>query len=58
MEKFNQIKTLISQIEADAHKFYDKGNSAAGTRLRKGMLALKLLATEVRKDVTARKHAK
>lgn len=58
MEKFKQVKALISQIEADAHKFYDKGNSAAGTRLRKGMLALKSLTTEVRKDVTARKHAK
>jgi hypothetical protein len=58
MEKFNEVKALASQIEADAHKFYDKGNSAAGTRLRKGMLALKLLANEVRKDVTARKHAK
>lgn len=58
MEKFNQVKALVSQIETDAHKFYDKGNSAAGTRLRKGMLALKLLSTEVRKDVTARKHAK
>lgn len=58
MEKFNQVKALVSQIEADVHKFYDKGNSAAGTRLRKGMLALRLLTTEVRKDVTARKHAK
>ena len=58
MEKFNQVKELVSKIETDAYKFYDKGNSAAGTRLRKGMLALKLLATEVRKDVTARKHAR
>lgn len=58
MEKFNQVKTLITQIEADAHKFYDKSNSAAGTRLRKAMQALKVLATEVRKDVTARKHAR
>ena len=58
MEKFNQVKTLITQIEAHADKFYNKGNNAAGTRLRKGMLALKSLASEVRKDVTARKHAK
>jgi hypothetical protein len=58
VKKFNQIKALVSQIEADAHKFYEKGNSAAGTRLRKGLLTLKLLSTEVRKDVTARKHVK
>lgn len=58
MEKFNQVKLLIIQIEADAHKFYDKGNSAAGTRLRKAMQALKVLAFEIRQEVTARKHAK
>lgn len=58
MEKFNQVKTLVSQIEADAHKFYDKGNSAAGTRLRKTMQALKVLAAEVRKEVTAIKNKK
>ena len=57
MEKFNQVKALITQTEVDAYKFYDKGNSAAGTRLRKAMQALKVLATEIRKDVTARKHA-
>jgi len=58
MEKFNQVKALVSQIETDSHKFYDKGNSAAGTRLRKAMQALKVLTSEVRKDVTARKHTK
>ena len=58
MEKLNQVKALVSQIETDAHKFYDKGNSAAGTRLRKSMQALKVLAFEIRKEVTTRKHAK
>ncbi|WGQ09917.1 histone H1 [Pedobacter gandavensis] len=58
MEKFNQIKTLISQIEVDADKFYNRGNSAAGTRLRKGMLALKALANQQRKEVTAIKYNK
>ena len=58
MEKFNQVKVVITQIEADSYKFYNKGNSVAGTRLRKAMQALKMLATDVRKDVTARKHAK
>lgn len=57
MEKFNQVKTFISKIETDAHKFYDKGNCTAGTRLRKGMQVLKVLATELRKEVTVKKHA-
>lgn len=58
MEKFNQIKALVSKIDVDADKFYNRGNYAAGTRLRKGMLALKVLATEQRKDITAIKHSK
>ena len=58
MEKFNQIKTLISQIEVDVDKFYNRGNYAAGTRLRKGMLALKNLATQQRKEVIEIKHNK
>ena len=38
MKKFEELKTLIASLEADADKFYNKGNSAAGTRIRKGML--------------------
>ncbi|MGN7988723.1 hypothetical protein ACTJKC_15345 [Pedobacter sp. 22226] len=34
MEKFKKVKELVSAIEADAAKFYDAGNGAAGTRLR------------------------
>ncbi|RYD70035.1 MAG: histone H1, partial [Sphingobacteriales bacterium] len=32
MEKFEKVKELVSAIEADATKFYDGGNAAAGTR--------------------------
>jgi len=41
MKKFNELKELLDTIEADADKFYNKANSAAGTRLRKGMQDLK-----------------
>lgn len=58
MEKFQKVKDLITSIEADADKFYNKANSAAGTRVRKGMQDLKVLATEIRKEVTERKNAK
>jgi hypothetical protein len=37
MKKFEELKSLIASIENDADKFYNKGNSAAGTRVRKGM---------------------
>ncbi|MEJ5996247.1 histone H1 [Pedobacter sp. Du54] len=58
MEKFQKVKDLVASIEADADKFYNKANSAAGTRVRKGMQDLKNLATEIRKEVTEKKNAK
>lgn len=58
MEKFGKVKDLIASIEADADKFYNKANSAAGTRVRKGMQDLKVLATEIRKEVTDKKNSK
>ncbi|GAB2693747.1 hypothetical protein GCM10027037_16520 [Mucilaginibacter koreensis] len=60
MEKFSKVKELIASLEGDADKFYAKGNSAAGTRLRKGMQDLKNLAQEIRTEVqeTKNKEAK
>ena len=58
MEKFEKVKQLVASIEADADKFYNKANGAAGTRIRKGMQDLKVLATEIRKEVTERKNTK
>jgi hypothetical protein len=47
---------VISSVEADAQKFYDGGNGAAGTRVRKAMQELKSLAQEIRTDVTELKN--
>ncbi|MEH3112579.1 histone H1 [Pedobacter terrae] len=58
MEKFEKVKELIASIEADADKFYNKANGAAGTRVRKGMQDLKILATEIRKEITEKKNIK
>ena len=41
MEKFEELKTLVSSLEEDATKFYEKSNKAAGTRLRKGCQEVK-----------------
>jgi hypothetical protein len=57
MSKFNELKELVMGLEADFHKFYDKNNSAAGTRVRKGMLELKNLAQDIRKEVQDKKKA-
>lgn len=56
MEKFSKVKELIASVEADADKFYNKANSAAGTRVRKAMQDLKNLAQEIRSEVTAKKN--
>lgn len=52
MKNFNQLKTLLASIEEDADKFYNKGVSAAGTRVRKGLQEIKTLASDMRKEVT------
>ena len=51
MNRYQQLKDLIASLEADFVKFYDKENSAAGTRVRKGMQDLKNLAQEIRVEV-------
>jgi len=58
MEKFSKLKQLIAGIEADADKFYNSGNGAAGTRIRKAMQDLKGLAQEIRTEVTEKKNTK
>ena len=56
MEKFQKIKELIGTVEKDAALFYEKGNKAAGTRLRSVMQQLKAAAQEVRQEVTEQKN--
>jgi hypothetical protein len=56
MQKFQDLKNLIATLENDADKFYNKGNSAAGTRLRKGMQELKNLAQTIRAEVQELKN--
>ena len=54
MEKFEELKTLITSIEEDAVKFYEKGNKAAGVRLRKGLQEIRTLSQTLGQDVSAK----
>ena len=54
---FEQIQTIVTDTEADVTKFYENGNKAAGTRVRKAMQAIKALAQDLRKEVQASKNA-
>ena len=47
-ELINQITEVIETIQDDVTKFDEKGNKAAGTRVRKGMQVIKGLAQDVR----------
>ncbi|RZJ74962.1 MAG: histone H1 [Flavobacterium sp.] len=57
MENFAKVKEVVAAIEADVEKFYNAGNSAAGTRVRKAMQDLKGLAQEIRTEVTEKKNS-
>ncbi len=53
MEKYNDLVRFVQGLEPDFQKFYEKGQSAAGTRVRKGLSDLRKLCQEVRNDVQA-----
>ena len=57
MKKFEELKDLVASAESDAKSFYDKGNKAAGTRLRNALQQIKVAATDIRKEVTEKKNA-
>ena len=48
MTTFQKLKDLVAATEAGSISFFDKGNEAAGTRLRNAMQQLKGLAQELR----------
>ena len=56
MSNYSQLKDLVLSLESDFEKFYDKQNSAAGTRVRKGMQELKNLAQTIRTEVQNAKN--
>lgn len=52
MELLNEIQEVLDSVQEDATKFYEKGNKAAGTRVRKAMQQIKSLAQDVRVNVS------
>lgn len=57
MSRFDDLKTFVESLEEDFTKFYEKGNKAAGTRVRKGMQELKRKAQDIRVDIQDKKNA-
>jgi hypothetical protein len=56
METFEKIKALLESVQPDVDKFFSKGNSSAGTRVRQAMQDLKKLAQDLRIEVQESKN--
>lgn len=57
MKEYEKVKQLVAAIEEDVLKFSEKGNAAAGTRVRKGCQDIKRACQEMRDAVQAAKKA-
>ena len=51
MSRYDELRDLVASVESDIEKFYVNGNKAAGTRVRKAMLELRNLASDIRKEI-------
>ncbi len=58
MEKFKQLLDQVQAMEADFVKFYEKEQSAAGTRIRKSLSDLKKFAQDLREEVQNVKNSR
>ncbi|MDA1028161.1 MAG: histone H1 [Bacteroidetes bacterium] len=56
MSKFADLKGFVDGLEDDFSKFYEKGNKAAGTRVRKAMQDLKTMSQNIRVEVQNKKN--
>jgi hypothetical protein len=57
MNRIEQVRSLISELEPDMEKFYEKGNKAAGTRARKTLQEIKKVSQEIRLEIQDMKNS-
>ncbi|MBN8706776.1 MAG: histone H1 [Bacteroidetes bacterium] len=55
--RYADVHALLESAQKDFVAFYEKGNKAAGTRVRKSMADLKTLSQDIRKEVQDLKNA-
>ena len=51
-----ELIVLLEETRDDHEKFFERGNNAAGTRVRKAMQEVKALAQELRTEVQETKN--
>ena len=56
-ELLNEMSEILVNLQDDVAKFEEKGNKAAGTRVRKAMQSMKSLAQDVRVYVSDKNKA-
>ncbi len=54
-QSYEEMLNHLKEMEVDIQKFYEKGQAAAGTRIRKGLSELKKKAQDMRNEVQALK---
>lgn len=57
MNRIEQVRSLVAELEEDMAKFYDKKNKAAGTRARKQLQDLKKVSQEIRLEIQDMKNS-
>ena len=57
MNRIEQIRSMVAELEGDMNKFYEKGNKAAGTRARKQLQELKKVSQEIRLEIQDMKNS-
>ena len=57
MNKLEELIALLEEARAAYDKFYEKGNNAAGTRVRKVMQEVKNAAQDLRIDIQNTKNS-
>ncbi len=55
--RYADLVSFVESLEDDFTAFYEKGNKAAGTRVRKAMQDIKQTAQEIRLEVQEMKNA-
>ncbi|MGL4630471.1 MAG: histone H1 [Leadbetterella sp.] len=58
MKQFDELQAILDASKSDFEKFFENGNAAAGTRVRKSMLALGKITKATRDEVTRIKNEK
>ena len=56
MQKYEELKTILDNMQKDVDKV-NRGNAAAGTRVRKSLQHLKRVAQEMRVEIQEMKKS-